>query len=298
MKNKFKNICILGIIGCIDCTQIAIQAPPTEDDQFPGLLFSNRKVFYSIKIQIVCGGDLKILAINPRYPGSVHYSAIWSTSIIRTHLMENFLNGDHSSWLVGDSGYPLEPWLMNPITGHGLNDIELRFNTQLRSIRNIIERVIGILKTRCRHHTMHYNPIRAAKIICACAILHNIFIEQRDMLEEEDYNDDNHEAEHFTQKVMDERKQLLPILIKAKEDGKKAYLKQNKIVISNNECTLPMIKQATNNSNMAKDNPMEIEENAEIKIVAGPSKEQDNIRNVSQQSYQKTRYNTRPSNKS
>ncbi|KAJ8943577.1 hypothetical protein NQ314_009702 [Rhamnusium bicolor] len=66
-----------GIIGCIDCTQIAIQAPPTEDDQFPGLLFYNHKGFYSINTQIVCGGDLKILAINPRCPG------------------------DHSSWLVG-----------------------------------------------------------------------------------------------------------------------------------------------------------------------------------------------------
>ncbi|KAJ8909522.1 hypothetical protein NQ315_011200 [Exocentrus adspersus] len=134
-----------GIIGCIDGTHIAIQAPPTNNYEFPGLLFYNRKVSW----------------ISARL-------SIWSTSIIRNHLKQNFINGDESSWLIGDSGYPLEPF----------NEHELRFNNQLRCVRNTVERAIGTFKSRFRcllkHRTMHYNPTRAATIINACAILHNI----------------------------------------------------------------------------------------------------------------------------
>lgn len=182
-----------GIIGLVDGTHIKIQAPPTNDPDFPGILFYNRKGFYSLNVQIICSADYKILAINSRYPGSVHDSAVWSTSLPRLHLMQCFQNGDRASWLLGDSGYPLEPWLITPIVTNNLTEPERRFNILFRSIRNIVERVIGILKTRFRccfgHRALHYSPPKAAKIVNACAILHNIFIERRDFIEEEEENE-------------------------------------------------------------------------------------------------------------
>ncbi|KAJ8912750.1 hypothetical protein NQ315_016706 [Exocentrus adspersus] len=65
-----------GIIGVIDGSHIKIHGPPVNDQEFPGILFYNRKGFYSLNVQIICGADYKILAINPRYPGSVHDSTI------------------------------------------------------------------------------------------------------------------------------------------------------------------------------------------------------------------------------
>ena len=109
----------------------------------------------------IVSADLRILAMNARYPGSVHDSAIWSTSQIRAHLMNNYENGDHSSWLIGDSGYPLEPWLMTPIEG-AFGDHERNYNIAHRSSRNVVERFNGILKSifRClfSERALHYDP--------------------------------------------------------------------------------------------------------------------------------------------
>lgn len=90
---------------------------------------------------------------------------------------------------LGDSGYPLEPWLLTPVA-HPENHGEQDYNRSHRSIRNIIERTNGVLKQRFRcifkHRVLHYSPTRAAKIIYSCAILHNMCILRNEQLD--DYN--------------------------------------------------------------------------------------------------------------
>ncbi|KAJ8965083.1 hypothetical protein NQ317_016113 [Molorchus minor] len=177
MQNGFP-----GIVGAIDGTQIAISAPSINNELFPPLLFYNRKGFYSLNVQIICDSKLKIMAINARFPGSVHDAAIWTTCQIRELLRNNYIDGDYSSWLIGDSGYPLEPWLMTPVSNNDLTLPEQNYNTSHRSTRNVVERTIGVLKARFRcllkHRVLHYSPTVAAKIIYSCAVLHNICLEQ------------------------------------------------------------------------------------------------------------------------
>lgn len=79
-----------GIIGCIDCTHVAIVAPPADDPEFPGLAYINRKGYHSINVQVVCDSNLKIVAVNARYPGSVHDAAIWYTSLVHQHLRQQY----------------------------------------------------------------------------------------------------------------------------------------------------------------------------------------------------------------
>lgn len=59
-KQRFLNLPngFPGIIGCIDCTHVGIVAPPTNDPHFPGILFYNRKGFYSFNVQIICNANL------------------------------------------------------------------------------------------------------------------------------------------------------------------------------------------------------------------------------------------------
>ncbi|KAF2887213.1 hypothetical protein ILUMI_18959, partial [Ignelater luminosus] len=45
---------IWGVIGVIDCMQIAIVAPPAEDEEFLGRLFINKKGYRSINCQVIC----------------------------------------------------------------------------------------------------------------------------------------------------------------------------------------------------------------------------------------------------
>ncbi|KAK5647992.1 hypothetical protein RI129_002884 [Pyrocoelia pectoralis] len=169
------------IIGCIDCTHIAIVAPKAEDLEMPGVIFYCRKQYYSLNVQIVCNAKLQILNINARFPGSVHDSAIWQASLVRRHLANEFSeNRQQMTYLLGDSGYPLEPWLLTPIANPAINN-EREYNRRHKLIRNVIERTNGVLKQRFRsclkHRTLHYPSERAAKIIYSAAILHNLCIE-------------------------------------------------------------------------------------------------------------------------
>lgn len=75
-----------GIIGCIDCTHIAILAPAHEEH-----IYVNRKGFHSKNVQIICNDKLEILNINAMYPGSTNDAFIWRGSQIK-HLLEEEYN--------------------------------------------------------------------------------------------------------------------------------------------------------------------------------------------------------------
>lgn len=78
------------------------------------------------------------------------------------------------------SGYPLKPWLMTPLRDVVPGTPEERLNSQLKTIRNGIERCNGVLKNRWRcllkHRVLHYTPQMAAAIVKTCCVLHNMCI--------------------------------------------------------------------------------------------------------------------------
>lgn len=82
------------------------------------------------------------------------------------------------SFITGDAGYSLEPWLMTPITNAPEGSAEERYTQCHTSTRNCVERMFGVLKNvwRCllSHRVLHYKPIMAANIIISCAVLHNM----------------------------------------------------------------------------------------------------------------------------
>ncbi|KAK9686642.1 DDE superfamily endonuclease [Popillia japonica] len=151
-----------GVIGVVDGTHVEIIAPPVSDLEHPPFVYINRKGRHSINIS---DSNSKIIGCNARFPGSVHDAAIWQTSNIRNYLQEEYQNGDISAHLLGDSGYPLEPWLFTPFANAQENTVEANFNRQFNTVRNVIERTNGILKGRfrclSRHRVLLYHPIDA-----------------------------------------------------------------------------------------------------------------------------------------
>lgn len=189
-KRFFEKTKMPGVLGCVDGTHVKILAPAENEH-----LFVDRMGNHSINVQLVkkhclilfnivylilfqiCDYDLKILSVVSRFPGSTHDAAIWHVSDDRAAMERAHRNGDKNSWLLGDSGYPLQPWLLTPYsnpTGHAQN----KFNEHHISTRNVIERCNGVLKTRFRclssDNVLRYNPKKVSQIINVCCALHNI----------------------------------------------------------------------------------------------------------------------------
>lgn len=93
--------------------------------------------------------------------------------------------------LIGDSAYPLLCSLMMPFRDNGhLTRSEIIYNIKLSSIRSIIERAFGLLKTKFRR--LKYLNIGDFELgnnmIAAACVLHNFIIIGDELnIQDEDY---------------------------------------------------------------------------------------------------------------
>ncbi|KAH7952848.1 hypothetical protein HPB49_001765 [Dermacentor silvarum] len=171
---------IPGVIGYVDGSLIAIIA--TKGDNKAAYMC--RKGFYALNSKFICDAGMRILAVDALRPGSDHDAHVCRTTWLRRRFQEGHIAkaGEH---LLGDSGYPLEPWLLTPVPGHPPAHIaEGRYNTAHASMRSVVERCIGLLKSRLRclqrYRALCYEPDRAANIVAACAVLHNLCLDEGD----------------------------------------------------------------------------------------------------------------------
>ncbi|XP_029340937.1 putative nuclease HARBI1 [Acyrthosiphon pisum] len=159
-------------LGAIDCTHINILAPVVHEGAYV-----NHHGNHSLNVQAIVDSDLKILNINARYPGARNDSYIWSTSAVRRGMEFHYNNGERRTWLIGDAGYPLEPWLMTPLPHYQEGTREFEYTKNLCKARNVVERFFGVFK-RCLSYqrVLMYAPDKAGRIVNACATLHNMRI--------------------------------------------------------------------------------------------------------------------------
>ncbi|KAM7288156.1 putative nuclease HARBI1 isoform X1 [Ixodes scapularis] len=135
---------IPGVISCVDGTMVSIVGPSKNDPTVTKAAYWCRKYFYALNVMVVCDADCRIMCIDPRYPGSVHDFFVWQFSWLRNQLEQGQLPRD-GRFLLGDSGYPLEPWLITPVPGnHATSTACGRFNKAHSSIRSVVERCIGL----------------------------------------------------------------------------------------------------------------------------------------------------------
>uniref|UniRef100_A0A8C1LTJ8 DDE Tnp4 domain-containing protein n=1 Tax=Cyprinus carpio TaxID=7962 RepID=A0A8C1LTJ8_CYPCA len=141
-------------IGVIDCTHVHIQAPHERDWD----------------IQLVGDAELIITNCVVKWPGSVHDARILRESALYRELQTNQPDGI----ILGDSAYPLLPWLMTPFLA-ATTPAQACFNTAHCKTRCAIERLNGVLKRRfaCLNY-LRVEPQGACNIILACIVLHNI----------------------------------------------------------------------------------------------------------------------------
>lgn len=80
---------------------------------------------------------------------------------------------------------------MTPLPNEDVGTPRFLYNQDLCSARNCVERLFGVMKStwRClsRHRVLQYEPGMAGKIVNACAVLHNMRIQngiQMEMIDE------------------------------------------------------------------------------------------------------------------
>ncbi|KAH7977806.1 hypothetical protein HPB49_003681 [Dermacentor silvarum] len=136
----------------------------------------SRMGYYAENCMFICDADMMILTVYPMRPGSDHDSFVWRTRWLRRRFQAGRISKP-GVYLIGDSGYPLDPWLLTPVPGHSpMQTAEGEYNTAHATLRSVVKRCNGLLMSRfcClqRYRTLLYEPERAANIVAVCAVLH------------------------------------------------------------------------------------------------------------------------------
>lgn len=131
---------------------------------------------------------MKVRAVDATRPGSCHDAFVWNLSSARTYYEEMYSHGNRNSWLLADSAYALQPYVLVPYKSAVFGSMQHKFNLVHASARNIVERTIGNLKSRFRSLQMclPYSPSKVVKIANVCCALHNICKHYNVPIEEQD----------------------------------------------------------------------------------------------------------------
>lgn len=78
--------------------------------------------------------------------------------------------------ILGDMGYPLEPWLMNSLPNETPGTSRFAYNEVLCKTRNGIERAFGVMKNTWRCLSRHR--------VCASTVLQNMKCQYREPVQD------------------------------------------------------------------------------------------------------------------
>ena len=171
---------IPGIIGAVDGCHVGVVPPHDIQSDY-----INRKMYHSMNIMAVATDALKFTFVSAGECGRHHDSFVFKNTELWQKVMEGDQNDYFSSknfHLIGDSAFELHEHLLVPYAQPRTRDLtrtEKNFNTRLSRARACIENAFGFLKGRFRilKYQVNGDLDKAAKIMMACCVLHNICLD-------------------------------------------------------------------------------------------------------------------------
>ena len=167
--------------GAIDGSHIPVRPPAQNHTDY-----YNRKGWYSVILQAVVDHNYLFRDVMVGWPGSVHDARVFSNSQLCHKATNRTLLNTNSCvihgttvfpFLIGDSAYPLNTWLIKPFPHNSsLSSRQRHFNYLISRARIVTENAFGRLKARWRR-LLKSNDMDISHIphvILACCILHNI----------------------------------------------------------------------------------------------------------------------------
>uniref|UniRef100_A0A3Q3K9V7 Putative nuclease HARBI1 n=1 Tax=Monopterus albus TaxID=43700 RepID=A0A3Q3K9V7_MONAL len=150
-----------GVLGVLDCVQVAIKAPNSEDSSYV-----NKKGFHSVGCQLVCNAQGLLLSAETHWPGGLKDADVLERSALCKQLQdteEGWLLGEtrilevksekvqqmlqRSFCLLGDRRYPLKKWLMTPVNCPE-SPAEFQYNVAHTATHEIVDRAFRAIQTR------------------------------------------------------------------------------------------------------------------------------------------------------
>ena len=207
-----------NIVGAIDGTHIKIVAPRDS-----AVDYFSRNQQHDFIIQAVADGKGLFLDFAAGYPGSIHDARVYRNSSLYLRAsngdilkepVERIGITDIQPYLVGDSAYPISPWLMKPYPEATRDPGEITFNKELSSARVTIECAFGRLKSRWRilQKRLDSRITFSVKIAIACAVLHNFCIKIGDEWEDDFYDDDDDRGNEQNNDLMQDGQDIRELL--------------------------------------------------------------------------------------
>lgn len=181
---EFYQLCGLpGVLGAIDSTQIPISKPEHDSADY----YHRKSGSYTMNCQAVVDSSKRFLDIYVGMPGSKNNSRMLHMSTLYQKAQRNALwdagasfNG-FSPYLLGNTGYPLLPWLMVRHRQHGqLSMADALFNEKMCRGRGVVENAFALLKQSFKELDMQSNlsvSLLPDVVIC-CTLLHNLLLRQ------------------------------------------------------------------------------------------------------------------------
>uniref|UniRef100_A0A8D3APF9 Putative nuclease HARBI1 n=1 Tax=Scophthalmus maximus TaxID=52904 RepID=A0A8D3APF9_SCOMX len=130
-----------GVLGVLDCVQVAIKAPNSEDSSYV-----NKKGFHSVACQLVCDARGLLLSAETHWPGGLKDTDVLERSALHKQLQDFEKETETHS---GDCRYPLRKWLMTPVYSPE-SPAEFRYNLAHTATHEIVDRTFRAIQTRFR----------------------------------------------------------------------------------------------------------------------------------------------------
>ncbi|XP_068077820.1 uncharacterized protein isoform X1 [Danio rerio] len=197
MADVFENCWnVPQCIGSIDAHHIPIIAPEKNPRGY-----LNRKGWHSVVLQAVVDGNGLFWDLCVGFSGNLsdarvlRQSYLWSLLSERDLLNHNKVDisgCDVGYYLIGDSAYPLQNWLMKPFPDiGGLTPQQESFNSRLSSARSVSDLSFKKLKARwqCLFRRNDCKVELVKKMALTCCVLHNICEEKGTQFSEDHSTD-------------------------------------------------------------------------------------------------------------
>ncbi|KAG0418983.1 hypothetical protein HPB47_004448 [Ixodes persulcatus] len=182
-----------GLVGCVDGTFVAIKGHSKYDPTLTRALYWCRKLYCALNVMVVSDADLRILAIEPRMPGSTHDSYVWWRSWVRQEWVAGHLVR-HNEYLLAladdSSAWAASTWH----TGWAIQSGPRLHESSREALHRTSEEQI------------------AGTIVAACAVLHNVCLcsgeSEPEPQSESDSSSDEDDDEEQSVDAAGERKNL------------------------------------------------------------------------------------------